>query len=71
MVDYYTELPFLQGMADVQDTVDALKRGDGEGAFLKLARGPAEAAIAGPPFPSPVSSLQRGVARAMNNSNSD
>lgn len=70
VVDYYTELPFLQGMADVQDTVDALKRGDGEGAFLKLARGPAEAAIAGPlPLPSPVSSLQRGVARAIDPTN--
>ena len=69
VVDYYTELPFLQGMADVQDTIDALKRGDGEGAFLKLARGPAEAAIYGPPFPSPVSSLQRGVARAIDPTN--
>ena len=70
VVDYYTELPFLQGMADVQDTIDALKRGDGEGAFLKLARGPAEAAIAGPlPLPSPVSSFQRGVARAIDPTN--
>jgi len=70
VVDYYTELPFLQGMADVQDTVDALKRGDGEGAFLKLARGPSEAAIAGPlPLPSPVSSFQRGVARAIDPTN--
>ena len=69
VVDYYTELPFLQGMADVQDTIDALKRGDGEGAFLKLARGPAEAAIYGPPFPSPVSSLQRNIARAIDPTN--
>jgi hypothetical protein len=54
-VDYYQELPMLQGMSDV---VAALEYGSVE----QLLRGPAQAATpAG--VPSPVSALQRSIAR--------
>jgi hypothetical protein len=56
-VDYYKELPMLQGMADV---VAALEYGSVE----QLLRGPAQAGtVLGPAVPNPISSLQRSVAR--------
>jgi hypothetical protein len=54
-VDYYKELPMLQGMSDV---VAALEYGSIE----QLLRGPAQAATP-VGFPSPISALQRSVAR--------
>ena len=62
--DYYTELPMLQGLADFQMMLDAVKREDGVGAVSQLMRGPAEAAT---PlgFPNPFSAAQRGIARAI------
>jgi len=55
VVDYYKELPMLQGLSDV---VFALEYGN----FDQLFRGPAEAAtIAG--VPSPASALQRSFGR--------
>ncbi len=55
VIDYYKELPMLQGLSDV---VFALEYGDP----TRLGRGPAEAAtIVG--IPSPVSSLQRARGR--------
>jgi hypothetical protein len=56
-VDYYKELPMLQGMADI---VAALEYGSIE----QLLRGPAQAGtVLGPAVPSPISALQRSVAR--------
>ena len=54
-VDYYQELPMLQGMGDV---VAALEYGSIE----QLLRGPAQAATP-VGFPSPISALQRSIAR--------
>ena len=61
-VDYFSELPMLQGVADVQSMFDQAKRGDTAGAVAQFGRGPAEAAT---PigFPNPLSALQRAIAR--------
>jgi len=57
-VDYYKELPMLQGMSDVVAALD--------GSVEQLLRGPAQAATPlGPLVPSPISSLQRSVARIL------
>jgi hypothetical protein len=53
-VDYYQELPMLQGMSDVVAALD--------GSVEQLLRGPAQAATP-VGFPSPISSLQRSIAR--------
>lgn len=55
-VDYYKELPMLAGMSDVVAALD--------GSVEQLLRGPAQAATpAGPAVPSPISALQRSIAR--------
>lgn len=61
-VDYFSELPMLQGVADIQSMIDQAKRGDTAGAVAQFGRGPAEAAT---PIgiPSPISAVQRAVAR--------
>ena len=54
-IDYYKELPMLQGMSDIVSMLE-------NGSIEQLLRGPAQAAT---PLgvPSPVSALQRSVAR--------
>jgi len=61
-VDYFSELPMLQGVADIQSMIDQAKRGDTAGAVAQIARGPAEAAT---PIgvPNPLSAAQRAIAR--------
>ena len=61
-IDYFSELPMLQGVADIQEMIDQAKRGDTAGAVAQFGRGPAEAAT---PIgiPSPISAVQRAVAR--------
>ena len=56
-VDYYKELPMLAGMSDI---VSMIQRGSIE----QLLRGPSQAGtVLGPAVPSPISALQRSVAR--------
>ena len=61
-VDYFSELPMLQGVADIQSMIDQAKRGDTAGAVAQFGRGPAEAAT---PIgvPNPLSAAQRAIAR--------
>ena len=61
-VDYFSELPMLQGVADIQAMIDQAKRGDTAGAVAQFGRGPAEAAT---PIgvPNPLSAAQRAIAR--------
>jgi len=61
-VDYFSELPMLQGVADIQEMIDQAKRGDTAGAVAQFGRGPAEAAT---PIgvPNPLSAAQRAIAR--------
>ncbi len=61
-VDYFSELPMLQGLADVQTMMDQAQRGDTVAAVSQIARGPAEAAT---PIgvPNPLSAAQRAIAR--------
>jgi hypothetical protein len=56
-VDYYKELPMLAGMADIVAVFQ-------HGSIEKLLRGPSQAGtVLGPAVPSPISALQRSVAR--------
>ena len=55
-VDYYKEMPTLQALGDLERAIES---GDPTVFF----RGPANAAIAYTPLPSPVSALQRSVQR--------
>jgi len=61
--DYYRELPMLQGVSEVINVLEAAARGDAL-SVERMLRSPAEAAT---PlgFPSPVSSLQRNIQRAI------
>lgn len=60
--NYYKELPMLQGLGDVVSMLEAAAAGRAD--FSSLFRSPAEAAsIVG--VPSPVSSLQRAIQRAI------
>jgi hypothetical protein len=61
--DYYRELPMLQGVSEVINVLEAASRGDAL-SVERILRSPAEAAT---PlgFPSPVSSLQRNIQRAI------
>ena len=61
-IDYFSELPMLQGVADIQEMIDQAKRGDTAGAVAQFGRGPAEAAT---PIgvPNPLSAAQRAIAR--------
>lgn len=61
--DYYRELPMLQGVSEVINVLEAAARGDAM-SVERILRSPAEAAT---PlgFPSPISSLQRNIQRAI------
>jgi len=61
-VDYFSELPMLQGLADVQTMMDQAQRGDTVAAVSQIARGPAEAATKFV-VPNPLSAAQRALAR--------
>ena len=61
-VDYFSELPMLQGLADVQTMMDQAQRGDTVAAVSQIARGPAEAATK-LVVPNPLSAAQRAIAR--------
>ena len=57
VVDYFQNLPMLQGLADVISLADT-------GSLASFMRGPSQAATAlGPLVPNPASSLQRGLFR--------
>jgi len=61
--DYYKELPMIQGLVDVISTGESIANPETSLDLSKLLRGPAEAALPFVGLPSPVSSLQRGIAR--------